>query len=404
MQDALQARDAAFPAVLPTYARSGFAAERGKGMYLYDQDGFGYLDFTSGIGVTALGHCHPHLVDALKKQAETLWHCSNVFRIPGQEKLAERLVAATFADTVFFGNSGAEAWECGLKMIRRYFHAKGQPERNRIITMENAFHGRTLASISATKRDALCEGFAPLLEGFDIVPFNDLEAVEKAITPETAAIHLEPIQGEGGIIVAGDDYLKGLRALADKHGLLLFFDEIQCGMGRTGRLFAHEWSGVTPDVMCIAKGLGGGFPVGACLATAEAACGMGIGAHGSTFGGNPLAMAAGNAVLDVVLEDGFLDHVNDMAGQLQRALEGLIEKHPKVLKLLRGRGLMLGLQCQPGISNLDLLAALRERKLLCVKGSDNIVRMLPALVLESQDIAQAIEIIDESCTSLDVSS
>lgn len=402
MADALPADETPFPAVLPTYARSGFAAVRGAGMFLYDEDDNEYLDFTSGIGVTALGHCHPHLVDALKKQAETLWHCSNVFRIPGQERLAERLVEATFADTVFFGNSGAEAWECGLKMIRRHFHAKGQPERNRIITMENAFHGRTLASISATRRDALCEGFAPLLDGFDIVPFNDLDAVEAAITPETAAIHLEPIQGEGGIIVAPDAYMKGLRALADKHGLLLFFDEIQCGMGRTGRLFAHEWSGVTPDVMCIAKGLGGGFPVGACLATAHAADAMGIGAHGSTFGGNPLAMAAGNAVLDIMLEDSFLDQVNERADAFHAALRGLIEKHPSVLKELRGRGLMVGLQCHDGVNNMDVLEKLRAKKLLCVKGSDNIVRMLPALVAEDTHITQAIEIIDEVCASLDV--
>ncbi|HYM30048.1 MAG TPA: aspartate aminotransferase family protein, partial [Candidatus Cybelea sp.] len=338
-------------AVLPTYARADIAFERGEGAWLYTADGRRFLDFACGIAVTALGHAHPKLVEALTAQAKKLWHTSNLFRIEGQERLAERLVANTFADTVFFANSGAEAVECGIKMVRKFHHATGNPERYRLVTFEGAFHGRTLATLAAANNKKYLEGFGPAVEGFDNVPLGDLKAVKAAIGPETAGILIEPVQGEGGIRPAGFEFLHSLRNLCDEHGLLLFFDEVQCGMGRTGKLFAHEWAGVTPDVMSVAKAIGGGFPLGACLATERASIGMTAGTHGSTYGGNPLATAVGNAVLDVMLEPGFFDRVQQMGSLFRQRLAMIADKHPKVVSGVRGEGLLLGVVCR--VTNTD---------------------------------------------------
>ncbi len=386
------------PPVMPTYARMDVAFERGEGAYLYAADGRRYLDFGAGIAVAALGHCHPHLVAALGHQAARLWHCSNLYHIPEQQRLAERLVDATFADSVFFCNSGAEAMECGLKMVRRYHDRSGSPERYRVITMAGAFHGRTLATIAAGGSAKYLDGFDPVVDGFDQVPFGNLNEVRAAITPETAAILVEPIQGEGGINAATIEFLRGLRAAADEFGLLLVLDEVQCGMGRTGRLFAHEWAGITPDVMAVAKGLGGGFPVGACLATEKAAMALTAGSHGSTFGGNPLAMAVANAVLDVVLEDGFLGHVRALGDTLRKGLEGLIAKYPGVLAGVRGNGLMIGLRCT--VENTALLARLFDNGMLAVPAADNVVRLLPPLVVGQDHVREALEILDRSCAAL----
>jgi acetylornithine/N-succinyldiaminopimelate aminotransferase len=383
---------------MPTYGRVDIAFERGEGPYLFTADGARYLDFTSGIGVVSLGHAHPRMVAALGAQAEKLWHTSNIFHIPGQERLAERLVAKTFADTVFFTNSGAEAVECGIKTVRAHFDAVGAPQRYRIICANQAFHGRTMATISAGGQDKLLKGFEPAVEGFDHVSFGNLNETRAAIGEETAAILIEPIQGEGGIRPAPEDYLHGLREIADEYGLLLFFDEVQCGMGRTGKLFAHEWAGVSPDVMAVAKGIGSGFPVGACLATEHAAKGMQPGTHGSTYGGNPLAMAVGNAVLDVMEEDGFLDHVVAMGARLMHGLGTAVEAHPKVLTGVRGKGLMVGLMCTADPK--PLIAKLRENGLLTVVGGGNVVRLLPPLITGEAEIEQALEIIDESCAQI----
>ncbi|MEM6903323.1 MAG: aspartate aminotransferase family protein, partial [Pseudomonadota bacterium] len=343
----------------------------------------------AGIAVNALGHNHPHLVQALKDQGEKLWHVSNLYRIPEAERLAARLCAASFADTMFFTNSGAEAWECGVKVVRKYFHHQGQPDRYRIICLDGAFHGRTMAGISATRQGKLIDGFAPLLDGFDVVPFGNLSAIEQAITQATAAIHLEPIQGEGGIRPLDPDFLRAVRSLCDQHGLLLYLDEVQCGMGRTGRLFAHEWAGIRPDVVCSAKGIGGGFPLGACLTTAAAASGMGAGTHGSTYGGNPLATAIGNAVLDVMLAPGFLDHVVTMGNALRKALAGLHNQFP-VIETVRGQGLMLGVKLKDELAAGDLVQALRDQGLLTVPASDNTVRLLPPLTIEQNHIDEAV--------------
>ncbi len=386
------------PAVMPTYARADLAFERGEGPYLFTAEGKRYLDFASGIAVTVLGHAHPHLVAALKSQGEKLWHTSNMFRIPGQERLAERLKAATFADTVFFGNSGAEAVECGIKTVRAHFDAVGQPERYRIICAENAFHGRTLATIAAGGQSKLLQGFAPAVEGFDHVPFGDLDAVEAAIGDETAAILIEPIQGEGGIRPADPVFLRGLRAIADKRGLLLFLDEVQCGMGRSGRLFAHEHAGITPDIMAIAKGIGGGFPVGACLATERAAIGMVAGSHGSTYGGNPLAMAVANAVMDVVAEPAFLERVRTIGATLLSGLEDLVRSHPQHLVEARGQGLILGLVCHA--DPRPLIGLLRDHGLLSVGAGGNVIRLLPPLIIESSHVDEALSIIDGCCRQL----
>ncbi len=385
--------------LIPTYARKDVAFARGEGAYLYDADGRRYLDFGAGIAVTALGHCHPRLVAALTDQAERLWHCSNMYHIPGQERLARRLVDATFADSVFFTNSGAEAVECGLKMVRRYHDTTGNPERYRIVACRNAFHGRTLATIAAGGQDKHLDGFDPVVDGFDHVAFGNLNELGAAITPETAAILVEPVQGEGGIHAASADYLRGLRRIADEYGLLLFFDEIQCGMGRTGRLFAHEWAGIAPDVMAVAKGLGGGFPVGACLATERAASALTPGSHGTTYGGNPLAMAVANAVLDEVLADGFLDRVEAVAAVLWGRLEALVADHPGVFEEVRGSGLMVGLKCVA--DNQAMVRTLLENGLLVVAAADNVIRLLPPLVIDESHVSEALDILERACADLE---
>jgi acetylornithine/N-succinyldiaminopimelate aminotransferase len=384
--------------LLPTYARADLAFDRGEGPYLIATTGERFLDFAGGIAVNILGHTHPHLVAALNAQGAKLWHTSNLYRIPEQEKLGARLVAATFADTVFFGNSGAEAVELAIKMARKYHAHRGEPQRYRLITVEGAFHGRTLATIAAGGQKKYLEGFGPKVDGFDQVPFGDHAALKAAIGPQTAGILIEPIQGEGGIRPFGWDYLRELRALCDEHGILLVLDEIQTGFGRTGKLFAHEWAGITPDIMAVAKGLGGGFPVGACLATEKAAAGMTAGTHGSTFGGNPLAMAVGNAVLDVVLEPSFLDHVNRVANYLRQQLAMIRDKHGTIIEEVRGEGLMVGLKCK--VANTDLVNAMRDRGLLSVGAGDNTVRLLPPLIIDEAQAREAIAIINDACASL----
>jgi acetylornithine/N-succinyldiaminopimelate aminotransferase len=384
------------PAVMPVYSRADIQFERGEGAYLFDSEGRRYLDFASGIAVTSLGHCHPGLVAALTEQANRLWHTSNLFRVPGQEALARRLTELTFADTVFFTNSGVEAWECGVKLIRRHFYAKGQPEKNRIIVIEGAFHGRTLGAISASKAEKMVKGFGPLLDGFDQVAFGNLNELRAAITPQTAAINIEPILGEGGVKVATVEYIRSLRKVADEFGLLLFFDEIQCGMGRTGKLFAHEWAGVTPDVMSVAKAIGGGFPVGACLATEDAAIGMVAGTHGSTYGGNPLAMAVALAALDLIAEPDLLRNVRERGAALSARLQAVIDQYPTVFAELRGAGLMLGLRCAEGVSNLAFVNALQRQGMLTVGAAENVIRLLPPLIIGDAEIDLAVETLDRT--------
>lgn len=375
-------------ALYETFARAPLSFERGEGCWLVTGDGERYLDFGSGIAVNSLGHCHPHLVAALTDQANKLWHTSNLYHIPGQERLGERLVEATFADKVFFTNSGAEALECAIKTARRWHYVNGRPERFRVITFEGAFHGRTLATIAAGGQKKYLEGFGPKVDGFDQVPFDDMAAAEAAIGPETAAILLEPAQGEGGVRPFPPQSLRRLRELCDKHGLLLVFDEVQSGVGRSGKLFAHEWAGVTPDIMAIAKGIGGGFPVGACLATDDAASGMTAGVHGTTFGGNPLAMAVGNAVLDVVLEDGFLAEVQRKSLLMKQALAAVADEFPEIIEDVRGEGLLLGVKCR--IPNTRLNASLLDEKLLTVGAGDNVIRLLPPLVVSDDEIRDAV--------------
>jgi len=387
------------PAVMPTYARIELAFERGEGAYLFTSEGDRYLDFASGIAVTCLGHSHPHLVEALVEQGRRLWHTSNLYRIPEGERLAERLVEQTFADTVFFSNSGAEAMECGIKLVRKYHDDTGNPQRYKIIACNGAFHGRTLTTISAAGNEKYLKGFAPVVPGFAQVAFGNLNELRAAIDDETAAILVEPVQGEGGIRPAALDYLRALREVCDEFGLLLFFDEVQCGMGRTGKLFAHEWAGITPDVMAVAKGIGGGFPLGACLATEKAAVGMTAGAHGSTYGGNPLAMAVGNAVLDVLEGPGFLEGVDSVARTLWKELEALVRRHPKVLAEVRGAGLMLGLRCEA--PNAEVMTALRDRGLLTVGAAENVVRLLPPLIINEGHVKEAVAIIEAACESLE---
>jgi len=383
---------------MPTYARFDVTFERGEGVYLFDTNGNRYLDFIAGIAVNALGHCHPHLVEALRHQAGQLWHTSNLYHIPGQMRLAERLVAATFADSIFFNNSGAEAVECAIKMARKYQHDNGAPEKYRIITCTNGFHGRTLATIAAGGQEKHRAGFTPAVEGFDHVAFGNLNETRAAITEETAAIMIEPVQGEGGIHPASNDYLKGLRTIADEFGLLLIFDEIQCGMGRTGKLFAHEWAGITPDIMAVAKGLGGGFPVGACLATEPAARALSAGSHGSTFGGNPLAMAAANAVLDVMLEPGFLKRVDAISVIFWDRLRTLAKDFPSVISEVRGAGLMIGIKCAGDAGVLR--TKMHERGLLSVGAADNVIRLLPPLIIEEKHVDEAMEILNAACKDI----
>jgi len=377
------------PAVMPTYARQDVVFERGEGAWLIATSGDRYLDFASGVAVNALGHAHPRLVAALTGQAEKLWHCSNLYRIAGQERLAERLCEATFADKVFFSNSGAEACEGAIKLARRYHFANGHPERWRIVTFKGAFHGRTLATIAAAGNEKYLEGFGEPAPGFDLVPFGDLEAAEKAIGPQTAAIMVEPVQGEGGVRVGSNQFLKALRKLCDEHGLLLVLDEVQCGMGRTGKLFAHEWAGITPDVMAVAKGIGGGFPVGCFMATSEAAKGMVAGTHGSTYGGNPLAMAVGNAVLDAVLEPGFLDRVRDMGLRLKQELARVKDENPGVVEEVRGSGLLAGIKVKPPMG--EVVTACTAEKLLTVGAGENVVRLLPPLNVTEAEISEAVD-------------
>lgn len=385
-------------ALYETFARAPLAFERGEGSWLVTGDGERYLDFAGGIAVNSLGHGHPHLVAALTEQAAKLWHVSNLYEIPGQRRLGERLVEATFADKVFFTNSGAEALECAIKTARRHQYVNGRPERFRIVTFEGAFHGRTLATIAAGGQQKYLEGFGPKVDGFDQVPFGDEAALEKAIGPETAAILIEPVQGEGGIRPASTIFLKRLRELCDRHGLLLIYDEVQCGIGRTGRLFAYEWSGVTPDIMAIAKGIGGGFPMGACLATDAAAVGMTPGVHGTTFGGNPLAMAVGNAVLDVVLADGFLDEVSRKALLLKQGLVAIADEFPSAIEEIRGIGLMLGVKCR--LPNAAVNMSLREHKLLAVPAGDNVLRLLPPLTVTDDEIREALKRIRDGVRDL----
>ncbi len=384
--------------VLPTYNRAAVSFVRGEGARVFTEDGTAYLDFGAGVAVTSCGHAHPHLVRELTDQAQKIWHTSNIYQMPGQEKLAKRLIENSFAETVFFCNSGAEALECSIKMARRHHFVNGRPERNVIITFEGAFHGRTLATLSAGGQEKYLEGFAPRMPGFLQVPFGDHKALEAAITPETAGILIEPVQGEGGIRPVPQQCLKGLRELCDRHGLLLIFDEVQTGVGRTGKFFAHEWSGITPDIMAVAKGIGGGFPLGACLATENAASGMTAGSHGSTFGGNPLATAVGNAVLDVVLAEGFLANVRDTALYLKQKLAGLKDTHPSVIEDIRGEGLMIGIKAR--VANTALQAAALNEKLLTIGAGDNVVRLLPPLVITRADVDEALAKLDRACRAL----
>ncbi len=385
-------------AVLPTYNRAKINFERGEGMRVFTPEGDAYLDFGAGVAVTSCGHSHPHLVAALTEQAKKIWHTSNIYQMPGQEKLAARLIENTFADTVFFTNSGAEALECSIKMARKYHAAKGHPERFRIITLEGAFHGRTLATIAAGGQAKYLEGFGPKVEGFDQEPFGDHDALKAAIGPETAGILIEPIQGEGGIRPVPTQCLRGLRELCDANGILLLLDEVQCGIGRTGKLFAHEWAGITPDIMAIAKGIGGGFPLGACLATENAAQGMTAGTHGSTFGGNPLATAVGNAVLDVILADGFLDSVSRRSLNLKQKLAQLKDSFPAIIEDIRGQGLMMGIKCT--VPNTEFQAIALDHRLLTIAAGDNIVRLLPPLVVTDSDIAEAVSKLEMTCRAL----
>ncbi|HEV2559723.1 MAG TPA: aspartate aminotransferase family protein [Microvirga sp.] len=385
--------------LLPVFARADVSFERGEGPWLIARGGERWLDFGAGIAVNALGHAHPHLVEALTAQAQKVWHTSNLYRIPEGEQLAQRLVDNTFADVVFFTNSGAEANEAAIKMARKYHAANGNPERFRILTFEGAFHGRTLATIAAGGQQKYLDGFGPKVEGFDQVAFGDHEAMHAAITPETGAIMVEPIQGEGGIRPVPNHCLRGLRELCDERGLLLIFDEIQTGVGRTGRFFAHEWAGVTPDIMSIAKGIGGGFPLGACLATAEAAKGMTAGTHGTTFGGNPLAMAVGNAVLDVLLEPGFFDRVAHLGLLLKQRLAELKDRHPAIIDEVRGEGLLIGLRTK--VPNTEFIAAARDQRLITIAAGDNVVRLLPPLIITEAEMGEALRRLDAACSAVE---
>jgi acetylornithine/N-succinyldiaminopimelate aminotransferase len=384
--------------LLPTYARVDLAFERGEGAWLTATNGDRYLDFTSGVAVNALGHAHPRLVAALEEQAHKVWHVSNLYQIPEAERVAARLCAASFADVVFFCNSGAEAMECSIKLARKYHAASGAPERYRIITFEGAFHGRTLAALAAGGQKKYLEGFGPPVEGFDQVPFGDLEATKRAIGPETAAILIEPIMGEGGVRVVAPSFLKALRELCDQHGLLLVLDEVQSGMGRSGEMFAYQRSGVEPDIMGLAKALGGGFPVGACLATSEAAKGMTAGTHGSTFGGNPLAMSVANAVLDVMLAPGFLDNVRRTSVLFKQRLAEIKDRYPAVIAEIRGEGLLIGVRAV--VPAAALVDALRAEKMIAVSAGDNVVRLLPPLIIGEAEIAEGIARLDRACARL----
>jgi len=387
--------------LMDTYAPPDLVFERGEGVWLHEQAGGQYLDFISGIAVNALGHAHPKAVAALKAQAEKLWHTSNMFKVPGQIELAQKYTRDSFADRVFFTNSGTEAIEAALKIARRYHFANGRPDRYRVITFTGAFHGRSYAAINAGGNPKYLEGFGPRMEGFDQVEFADHDALKAAVTEETAAILVEPVQGEGGVRPLPDVCLRGLRELCDEHGLLLIYDEVQCGAGRTGKLWAHDWAETArPDVMAVAKGVGGGFPMGACLATEAAAEPMVMGTHGSTFGGNPLAMAVGNVVYDALTEDGFLEHVVETSNFLKQQLVGLADAHKDKVEEVRGRGLLLGLKLKDGYVNRTLAKEARDRHLLIGAAGDNVARMAPPLIIEEAHARQAVETLDEALNAL----
>ncbi|MEA3038606.1 MAG: acetylornithine/N-succinyldiaminopimelate aminotransferase [Sphingomonadales bacterium] len=386
--------------LMPVYPRSPVRPVRGEGVYLYGEDGTKYLDFASGIAVNLLGHGHPHLTRAIQDQAATLMHVSNLYGSPQGEAFARRLVENSFADTVFFTNSGAEAVECAIKTARRYHHHHGRPEKNVLITFGNAFHGRTMATISATDQPKLRDGFAPLLPGFVVVPFDDLAAAEAALDEHSAGFLVEPVQGEGGIRPASPEFMQGLRRLCDERDLMLVLDEVQCGVARTGRLYAYEHYGIEPDILASAKGIGGGFPMGACLATEKAAAGMTIGTHGSTFGGNPLACAAGQAVFDVVLEPGFLEHVTRMGERLRGALEQMIPNHDHLFESVRGLGLMLGVRMKT--DSRAFVTYLRDHGLLTVSAGDNVMRVLPPLILEEAHVTEFVERLSEAARAYEV--
>ncbi len=383
---------------MATFARVDLAFERGEGVWLVTKDGERYLDFTSGVAVNALGHAHPHLVAAVTEQAQKLWHVSNLYEIPEAERVAQRLCAASFADVVFFCNSGAEAVEGAIKTARKYQAVSERPDRYRIITFEGAFHGRTLATLAAGGQKKYLEGFGPTVEGFDQVPFADLAAVKKVIGAQTAAIMIEPLMGEGGVRSVEPSFLRALRELCDQNGLLLIFDEVQSGMGRTGELFAYQRIGVTPDIMALAKALGGGFPVGAVLATNEAAKGMTAGTHGSTFGGNPLAMSAANATLDIMLAPGFFDHVKKIGILFKQRLAEIKDRYPSLIAEVRGDGLLVGLRAV--VPAGELVNAIRAEKMLTVAAGDNVVRLLPPLIISEQEMAEGVARLDRACARL----
>ncbi len=386
------------PSILPTYNRAPLTFVKGEGAWLIEEDGTRYLDLGAGIAVNALGHAHPALVEALTAQAGLLWHTSNLYHIPGQQELADRLTEATFADTVFFTNSGTEACELAVKMARKYWSVTDDP-RTEILAFTGSFHGRSAAGIAAAGSEKMTAGFGPLLPGFTHLPFGDHDALKAALTDKVAAVILEPIQGEGGIVPVPDQCLKGLRDLCDETGALLILDEVQCGMGRTGKLFAHEWAGIEPDIMMVAKGIGGGFPVGAVLATEAAARGMTAGTHGSTYGGNPLAMSVANAVTGIVSAPAFLDEVNRKAAAFRQSLEGLVASHPDIFEAVRGAGLMLGLRCR--VPNADVVAAGYAAHVLTVPAADNVVRILPPLTITAEELTEATRRLDQAATAFE---
>ena len=387
------------PSILPTYKRAPLSFAKGEGCWLTAEDGDKFLDLGAGIAVNALGHAHPEMVEALTGQARKLWHVSNLYEIPEQRRLADMLVEKTFADTVFFANSGTETLELAVKMARKLFHDRGETGRSGFVTFSGAFHGRSTAAIAAAGSEKMTGGFGPLMPGFENVPFGDHDAFRAAVTESTAAVILEPVLGEGGIKPVPDPCLKGVRELCDEKGALLILDEVQCGMGRTGRLFAHEWSGIAPDIMMIAKGIGGGFPLGAVLATEEAAGGMTVGSHGSTYGGNPLGCAVGAKVLEIVSDPAFLDEVNRKAGLFRQKLEGLVAAHPDVLESVRGCGLMLGLVCKA--PNADLVDAAYAQRILAVPAAENVGRLLPPLIISEDEISEAVERLDRAAAAVE---
>ena len=390
--------------MMDTYSPPDLIFDHGKGTRLYTADGASYLDFISGIAVNCLGHAHPKAVSALTEQAGKLWHLSNMFKVPQGVELATKLTEATFADRVFFTNSGAESVECSIKTARRYHYVNGNPQRYRIITFTGAVHGRTYGAINAGGNPKYLEGFGPAMEGFDQVEFGDLDAVKATITEETAAICVEPVQGEGGVRAPEDSFLRGLRQLCDAHGLLLIYDEVQSGAGRTGKLFAHQWvDGAQPDIMAIAKGIGGGFPVGACLATEAAAAGMVVGTHGTTYGGNPLAMTVANVVFDELTSDGFLDHVVEVSNYLRQQLHGLMDRHADKIVEVRGKGLLVGIKLKDGYDPKALVALARDRNLLIGAAGDNVSRLAPPLVITKSDASEAVAILDEAIGALQAS-